>query len=328
MNKQENASIPKRTLNLDRVKIHPVRVARRFTQVIFFIGLNAGIIGILNEADWFSPLSSNPLISLISGVITYWGAIVQSYFFILPILQTYSNPATVSTGIFSLLQYRVTSGIFPFLEVGILLVVVALVGRAACGWICPFGTIQDIIAKVPTRKWRLDPNLNKDLSEIKYYLLGIILVLCTWIGVSSVLGVAEGIRSALGDLASGPFDAISPAATIDSLFSWMILEGVVPALFDIVELMRLPLFIWIRIGFLGVVVGLSLFIPRAFCRYFCPMGALAGVFSKYSFFGFTRKPHLCDRIKSCEDQCPMGIRILQEEWEQIRSRECINCGRC
>ncbi|MHA1712595.1 MAG: 4Fe-4S binding protein [Candidatus Ranarchaeia archaeon] len=325
---EEKTVSERESLLKKRLAIHPVRVARRIVQVFFFVALNAGIVGVLNEAEWFAPIAASPPIASLLSIIEYWGAVVQSYFFVLPILQTYSNPATVSTGLFSLLQIRIISGFFPFLEIGVLLITVLLVGRGFCGWVCPFGTLQDIIAKAPTKKWRIDPNLNKDLAEIKYYLLGVILVLCTWIGISTVQGTAEGLKNALGALADGPFDAISPAATIDTLFSWMIIEGVMPTLDNIVGFLSMPIFFWIRVGFLLFIVFLSMFIPRAFCRYFCPMGALAAIFSKYSFFGYTRKPHLCDKLRVCEEQCPMGIRILQEDWMQIRSRECINCGIC
>lgn len=328
MTSEESTNTLQVRIKKSRFNINPIRVFRRIIQIIFLVSLNAGIIGLLSQSGILTPWMENPLISVLVGIVSFLGNIMESYFFVLPILQTYSNPATVSTGLFSLLQSHIIAGFIPFLEIGILLLIVVFVGRGFCGWVCPFGTIQDAVAKVPTKKWNISPSTNEDLSEIKYYLLVIILAICTWIGISTVLGTAEGLRNALGALADGPFDAISPAATIDSLIPWMIIEGTLPSFFSIIEWVTLPIFFWIRVGFLLFVLVLSMFIPRAFCRYLCPMGALAGIFSKFSFLGFKRKPHLCDKLRICEDECPMGIRILQENWERIRSRECINCGRC
>jgi len=43
--------------------------------------------------------------------------------------------------------------IFPFIAIGLLIVVGGLVGSLICGWACPFGFLQDLVAKVPTHKY-------------------------------------------------------------------------------------------------------------------------------------------------------------------------------
>ncbi|MHA1916829.1 MAG: 4Fe-4S binding protein [Candidatus Ranarchaeia archaeon] len=308
--------------------VHPIRIFRRFVQLLSLILLNGAIITLLTGIPILSPITSLWVFANLFGFLEIASTWVQSYFLVIPVLQTYSAPYTVVAGVFGALQRRITSGVFPFLEVAIILLTSVTIGRGFCGWVCPFGTIQDIVAKIPLSKIKISPSLNKDLSEIKYYILGVIIVICSWVGISVVQGVSQGLEAALGTLAYAPFNALSPQTTIDTLLWTMFLEGTLPTLDSIGLLLAYPPFFWVRIGILGFVLVLSLIIPRAFCRYFCPLGALMGIFSKFSIFTFSRKPVRCSKLRNCELECPMGIRILNDNYERINSRECINCGRC
>ena len=79
-----------------------------------------------------------------------------------------------------------------------------------------------------------------------------------------------------------------------------------------------------KLGILIAVVLLSVLICRPFCKYICPLGALYGIFNKYSFFRLEIDKDKCTGCKKCEKVCPMNIRVT----EDISKAECISCGKC
>ncbi len=80
--------------------------------------------------------------------------------------------------------------------------------------------------------------------------------------------------------------------------------------------------------------GSFLLIPltgnRNFCRILCPFAALWGVLSVSGFYRIKANQEDCTACKKCEEVCDMGIPIsrLVREKGQIRSLECMGCGRC
>ncbi|MFW9924815.1 MAG: 4Fe-4S binding protein, partial [Candidatus Thorarchaeota archaeon] len=88
---------------------------------------------------------------------------------------------------------------------------------------------------------------------------------------------------------------------------------------------------YFRIVILLVVIGLSVFIPRFYCRYVCPIGYATGFTAKYSLIGIARNPARCTRCGKCEDMCEktaMQVPILDYSFERVRDANCTNCGNC
>lgn len=69
---------------------------------------------------------------------------------------------------------------------------------------------------------------------------------------------------------------------------------------------------------------------RNFCRILCPFAALWGVLSVSGFYRIKAKNEACIECRKCEEVCDMGIPIAQmvKEKGQIRTVECMGCGRC
>ncbi|MEI6128138.1 MAG: 4Fe-4S dicluster domain-containing protein, partial [Pseudomonadota bacterium] len=69
---------------------------------------------------------------------------------------------------------------------------------------------------------------------------------------------------------------------------------------------------------------------RNFCRILCPFAGLWGLLSYLGFYRIKANRDACNGCKKCEKVCDMGIPIarLIKEKGQIRSVECIGCGRC
>ena len=88
-------------------------------------------------------------------------------------------------------------------------------------------------------------------------------------------------------------------------------------------------------GFITYIYYASfLFIPltgnRNFCRVLCPFAALWGVLSVSGFYRIKASKEDCIGCKLCEEVCDMGIPIatMVKDKGQIRSIECMGCGRC
>ena len=62
---------------------------------------------------------------------------------------------------------------FSFYVVGILLAFGVLLGRFICGWLCPFGLLQEFIHKLPSPKLKLP----KIFTYIKYIILIVFVIL-------------------------------------------------------------------------------------------------------------------------------------------------------
>ena len=145
-------------------------------------------------------------------------------------------------------------------------VTTVLWGRVFCGFLCPFGALQDFIDWiVPKRFQRKVPAAIHDRAlYIKYGILALILVTALVNSDLSIYGYFE------------PFGTVFFMSS--SVLMWTIAGGVLLA---------------------------STIIPRFYCRYACPLGAALGVVSLVSFFRIPRVKQ-CDVCKVCEQGCPTG----------------------
>ncbi len=190
----------------------------------------------------------------------------------------------------------------PYYILGILLLWGIMLGRFICGWLCPFGLIQELFHKIKTPKLKKS-RFTRILSYLKYVILAFFVV---------ILPILYGLRNV-------PLPAfckyICPAGT---------LEGAMGLLSNQINQSKLsmlgPLFTW---KFLLMVsfIALSVFIFRFFCRFFCPLGAIYGLFNKISVFGIKLEASKCTSCGLCTARCRMDIR-------KVGDHECISCGEC
>lgn len=263
---------------------------------------------------------------------------LKSIPFGLPILASVNSPFTAIYSSFDLIQMELSQPEFPWIVIGTIFLIGAVVGRAFCGWVCPIGFIQDIITTLKGKLNFISPRTHTAAKKFKYLMLSITFLISGTLGLSLYLGVGSDYKNALGIFATGPFTAISPDGT---------LFGTVPALLNLVrenfatfiakpptmqevwtQLNRIPPLPALRIIILVVFFAAAWKIPRFWCRYVCPTGALMAIFQKYSYVGIKRDPVKCTKCPHCEVRCPMQINILDLPWEKFNDPECIMCMEC
>jgi polyferredoxin len=284
---------------LEAINSRKVRLLRWLIQITSFLLLNGGLIGI----GWSMGF--------------------------LPINQPGGAPFTTIIGAYDLFQQEITSGYVPFLVFGVCLLIGGIFGRTLCGWICPFGFFQDLLRLVPVKKVKISKPLNKGLRDIRAVIFWGILLVAGFVGYKELIG--ESVAETFGAFGQQPWTPFNPAATLFVMFFYMIFWKQYPGGSEDFVASNWRFMFYFRIILLVAVIGLSIFIPRFYCKYVCPIGYTMGFPAKYSLIGIARNPARCTRCGSCEDMCQksaMQVPILDYSYERVRDANCTNCGSC
>ncbi len=224
-----------------------------------------------------------------------------------PVLNCYSCPGALGACPIGSLQAAV-GGVkhhFPFYVLGLLMLFGVVLGRMACGLLCPFGLVQDLLHKIPVPKRKVPKRIDRPARCLKYAVLLVLVILLPAFAVTKT-GVTP------------PYfcQYVCPAGTLGGGIPLMIAN---PALRSLAG----ALFSW-KALVLALVAAASMFLHRPFCRYLCPLGAFYALFNRFSFFQMHLDEHKCVGCKQCEHTCPMAVEVTKN----INSGECIRCGMC
>ncbi|MDE5596739.1 MAG: 4Fe-4S binding protein [Lachnospiraceae bacterium] len=250
----------------------------------------------------FTILTNGYMYGFVSGKI-YQGNLK---YICVPGLNCYSCPGAVSACPMGALQALLNQQGFqiPFAVLGFFFLVGSFLGRFVCGWLCPFGLVQDLLHKIPVFRKRKILPMHRILKYGKY------IVLIFLVGIGSLF--------LFGGFAKVPAFCkyLCPSGT---------LFGAVPLLITNAPLRMLVggLFFW-KLGILLVIVLLSVKIYRPFCQYLCPLGAIYGLFNRFSLVQIHWEKEQCTSCLACERACPVSLSIS----EISKSPECIRCGKC
>lgn len=220
-----------------------------------------------------------------------------------PGLNCYSCPGAVGACPLGSLQGSFSADKSTIFYVGgILLIYCILFGRMICGWLCPFGLIQELLYKIKTPKLKKN-RFTKVLSYLKYVILVVFVF---------IVPIAYAFRDT-------PFPAfckyICPAGTLEGGLS-LLANEVNESYFSMLG----PIFTWKFLLLVSIMVA-CIFIFRMFCRFICPLGALYGLFNKISIFGIKLDNSKCVNCNLCKNKCKMDI-------SHVGDMECISCGEC
>jgi polyferredoxin len=210
-----------------------------------------------------------------------------------------------------------------------------LIGKSLCGWICPFGFVQDLVGFIKRKQADFSSRTHDSMVYMKYFVLGIALFVSVTFSVSKLMGTGDGYEKAIGIFTKAPFTTLSPAETLFGTVPKMIFnfrmalasKSVMDAMSGI---STLPPLFWVQFFIMAFVLVFAAFIPRGWCRYFCPHGAIMAVLNRFSFLGLRRDPVKCARggCRLCVSACPMRVPILDLPWEKFSDPECIYCMKC
>ena len=250
---------------------------------------------------------------------------------VLPILNSPMNPISNGAGILEYIFFFITEGFFPLFLIAVLILVLIFTNRVFCGWVCPIGTFQDACAAIPTEKKRIKTSTHKSLLKIKYVIVIFIIIIIIPLGITKISNNIFYLdyRANLGDLGENPMGYFSLSEYIfvffPNMIRDMILTGSLQPLFS-------NLLVFIIFIFYLVVIVLSVWYPRIYCRYICPFGAVASAVGEYSFLKLSRNPVKCvgrTECGICERVCPKQIRMLDEPFEFFTGKgECNFCLKC
>ena len=218
-----------------------------------------------------------------------------------PGLNCYSCPGAVGACPIGSLQNSLSSYRFkiPYYVVGLILFFGALLGRLICGFLCPFGLLQDLLNKIPfpfkLKKFKGD----RYLRWLKYAVLIVLVIIlpicvkltpffCKYLCPS---GTLSGILLALSN--TGLFKRFG------SIFAW-------------------------KACILGIIILASIIIARPFCKYLCPLGAIYGPLNKVSLLRMQCDSSQCVSCGKCSSVCDMGVDPVKD----ANSPECIRCLKC
>lgn len=234
----------------------------------------------------------------------------------LPGLNCYSCPGALGAcpigalqAVLGARQYRTTLYV-----AGFLFVFGALMGRFICGWLCPFGLVQDLLHKIPLPKLlRQKCGLQKKkrlpghrILRVFPYVVLLVLVILLPLFALDAYGVSKPWFCAY----------LCPSGTL--------LAGMPLVLAN--EGMRASLgwlFTW-KTTVLVVLLLLSVLVYRPFCQYLCPLGAVYGWFNRISLYRFRVDKARCTRCGACKRACPVDIPT----WQTPNAAACIRCGKC
>ena len=203
----------------------------------------------------------------------------------------------VAAGTFSL-----AGNLYDVLLLAGMILMAALAGRFFCGWMCAFGAYGDLLAaiakKLKIRRFTVPEVLDRVLKSMKYILL-FSLVVFVW-GLQ-VVTISSGVN---------PMEAFGLVFSVGNLPDISVLGGTFLA----------------GTILLVLISAVSLFVPRFFCRYFCPTGALLSISSLPRLIHIRKNREKCGKCTLCSAKCPMQIPLYSKD--KMRSGECIQCAEC
>jgi polyferredoxin len=195
------------------------------------------------------------------------------------------------------------------------LVVVSLTiifGRFFCSWVCPFGSIHHFVGFLGNRKkkaaQKVQLNKYRKAQCVKY------LVLIVFLFMAAFPSVGATLQTGLLD----------PIPLVTRSFN-LVLLPIADRSVNVTSVAgRFYESAWLIYAMFLTAVLLNLVIPRFYCRFICPLGALFGVIDRFALWRIGKNQNECVNCRLCEKSCEGGC----EPAGNIRISECVLCFNC
>ena len=261
-------------------------VLRRFIQILGTILPNSYLVG------WFK----KPY--LYTGDIKGVAA---------PILNCYACPSAIVSCPAGSAQHFIALKSIPYFVLGTMGAIGISFGRATCGWICPFGFLQDVLHKIGRLFHLPKISLPAWISYGRYlFLIGLVILapyLTAGGGEFGEPGVTWFCRICPQGALEGGIPQVLLQSELRELIGWLFNTKII-----------------ILCSFL-IMFFLS---KRIFCRAVCPIGAFLGLFNEISILRLHVDRHVCKSCDICFNVCPVEHRVFKSP----NSPDCIRCGNC
>ncbi len=222
-----------------------------------------------------------------------------------PVLNCHSCPAATGACPIGGLQAALGDKPFNWITlhvVGLLGLFGIVAGRFACGWLCPFGYLQDGLHKIPSPKLRVP----RVLEWGRYVTLVVLVIALPLLWVDK-----DGYST-------GPWfcKLVCPAGT---------LEGAVPLLATGAEqIPERPYYLILKSSILVAFLGWMVASKRPFCRVACPLGAIYGPLNRASVLRLKVDMTKCVKCNACQKSCPVDLRV----YDDPDASGCVRCLSC
>lgn len=228
-----------------------------------------------------------------------------------PGLNCYSCPASTTYCPIGAIQqlllgvrFSLETGAYLFgsYVVGTIGLIATSTGRITCGWLCPFGLIQELLYKIPIGPKR---DVYPLLRYIRWVMLiGFVFLFPLFITNDWGMGIPWFCKY------------VCPAGTLEAGLPMLILQPDFRA--------TLGYLFYNKLFWMFVFIIWSIYSSRPFCKTSCPLGAFYGMFNKFSLIRLDLIESRCTDCGKCAQVCPMGIQFNKV----VGSTECIMCMRC
>ena len=200
----------------------------------------------------------------------------------------------------------------PLLWALVTIVLTIIFGRFFCGWVCPFGTIHHFVGYMGNRRkktaQKIQLNKYRKAHRIKYF------ILIFFLFMAAFPSLAVTLQTGLLD----------PIPLVTRSFNLLLLPIIDRAANFVSVTDRFYEGAWLLLVIFLTAILLNLVIPRFYCRFICPLGALFAIISRFAIWRIGKKQSECSNCKLCDKSCEGAC----EPSGSIRISECVLCFNC